>query len=92
MATLKIPNQLATYTDGKNVFELNASRLSDALDGFIQEHKLAEVFYNAEGALNQFIRVFVDKKLVQQSRLEELNSIALEADSQILIQTAFSGG
>ena len=90
MATIKIPSQLRTQTEGADHVNINAATVGDALTQLVGKYpSLKDRIYDENGKLRRYVNIYLGDEDIRF--LENLET-KLESASELSLVPAIAGG
>ncbi len=90
MPAIRIPYAFRRFTDNHPVFNSEEETISEILNDFISSYPLMQsVLFTTEGNLNEFVKLYVDGKPIEQK--SDFHSVIIP-EANITIITGIAGG
>lgn len=90
MATIRIPSQLRTQTEGAESVTVNGANVGDALANLVEKHPaLKDRIYDENGKVRRYVNIYLGDEDVRF--LDNLET-ALDDNSEMSLVPAIAGG
>ena len=89
--TIFIPTPLRSYVDGRDSVQVEASTVTEALDGLTQHHpELRRHLFTGEGKLRAFVNLYLNDEDVRYLPAKEATAVT-SADTLMIIPSIAGG-
>jgi len=90
MATIKIPSQLRSQTEGHDQVEINAGNVGEALSKLVEQYPaIKDRIYDENGKLRRYVNIYLGDEDI---RFLENQETKIDEKSELSLVPAIAGG